>query len=232
MLLGGFRACVFDAYGTLFDVGSAVRQCADALGEKALPLSLRWREKQLQYTWLRTAQGKYVDFSQVTREALEYALEDLHLGRPGLAERLLHVFDRLDVYAEVPSVLRALKGARMRTAILSNGSPAMLAALVEHSGIGQWLDAVLSVDSVQVYKPDPRAYQLALDRLGITAKQVCFLSSNGWDAYGASSFGMRVAWCNRTSQPPERLPGQPDAQLQSLDGLPALLGLAPGEMVR
>jgi len=232
MLLGGIRACVFDAYGTLFDVGSAVRQCADALGEKALALSLRWREKQLQYTWLRTAQGKYVDFSQVTREALEFALEELQLGQPGLAERLLHAFDHLDAYGEVPSVLRALKGAQMRIAILSNGSPAMLAALVGHSGIGRWLDAVYSVDSVHVYKPDPRTYQLAVDRLGTPAGQICFLSSNGWDAYGASSFGMRVVWCNRASQPPERLPGKPEAQLRSLDGLPALLGLAPGETLR
>ena len=222
--LAGIRACVFDAYGTLFDYASAAARCSDVLGEKVAPLTALWREKQLQYTWLRSLQGHYVEFSQVTSDALEFALAAFRLSDPALHERLMSLYSRLECFPEVPAMLAALKAAGLRTAILSNGSPAMLAAAVAHARLTSFFDTVLSVDAVGVYKPHPRVYQLAVDRLGIPPAAICFLSSNGWDAYAASAFGMQVVWCNRYGQPPEWLPGRPAAEINSLAQLPALVG--------
>ena len=221
----GIRACVFDAYGTLFDVAAAARSCGAELGEKSSALSSLWREKQLQYTWLRALQGRHADFWQVTGEALDFALETLHITRSGLRERLLNLYLTLDAFPEVPDTLARLKQAGMRTAILSNGSPPMLKAAVHGAQINHLLDAVLSVEEVGIYKPHPRVYQLAVDRLGLEAGAIAFQSANAWDAYAASAFGMRVVWCNRYDQRPERLPGKPDHEIRSLAELPALLGL-------
>ena len=220
----GIKACVFDAYGTLFDYASAAARCRDALGDKLDALNALWREKQLQYTWLRALQGRHVDFRQVTGDALDFALETLGLGDPGLRARLMDLYLTLDPFPEVPDMLRRLKAAGIRTAILSNGSPDMLAAAVENAGIGPLLDAALSVEAVGVYTPHPKVYQLAVERLGIAAGAISFQSSNAWDAYAASAFGMRVVWCNRYGQRPERLPGKPDYEIRSLAELPALIG--------
>jgi 2-haloacid dehalogenase len=221
----GIQACVFDAYGTLFDVAAAARTCAGELGEKSRALSSLWREKQLQYTWLRALQGRHADFWQVTGEALDFALETLEITRTGLRERLLNLYLTLGAFPEVPDVLARLKRAGMRTAVLSNGSPQMLKAALEGAQITHLLDAVLSVEEVGIYKPHPKVYQLAVDRLGLEPGAIAFQSSNGWDAYAASAFGMRVVWCNRYDLRPERLPGRPDHEIRSLAELPALLGL-------
>jgi len=163
----GIQACVFDAYGTLFDVAAAARTCAGELGEESSALSSLWREKQLQYTWLRALQGRHADFWQVTAEALDFALETLQITRTGLRERLLNLYLTLGAFPEVPEVLARLKRAGMRTAVLSNGSPQMLKAALEGAQITHLLDAVLSVEEVGIYKPHPRVYQLAVDRLGL-----------------------------------------------------------------
>ena len=223
--LHGIRACVFDAYGTLFDVAAAARTCSAELGEKSSALSTLWREKQLQYTWLRALQGRHADFWQVTGEALDFALETLRLSGSGLRDRLLSLYLTLDVFPEVRDTLARLKQAGMRTAILSNGSPHMLQAAVEGARIAHLVDAVLSVEEVGIYKPHPRVYQLAVERLGLEAGAIAFQSSNAWDAWAASAFGMRVVWCNRYDQRPEKLPGRPDREIRSLAELPALLGL-------
>src|ERR1700683_5643252 len=220
----GVRACVFDAYGTLFDYASAAARCTDVLGEQVAPLTALWREKQLQYTWLRSLQGRYVGFSQVTSEALEFALEAFGLRDPALQARLMSLYSPLECFPEVPAMLARLKAAGLQTAILSNGSPQMLAAAVAHARIERFFDLVLSVDEVGVYKPHPKVYQLAVDRLGLPPGAISFQSSNGWDAYAASTYGMRVVWCNRYPQPAERLPGKPDSIISSLAQLPALVG--------
>jgi len=220
----GVRACVFDAYGTLFDYASAAARCTDVLGEQVAPLTALWREKQLQYTWLRSLQGRYVGFSQVTSEALEFALEAFGLRDPALQARLMSLYSTLECFPEVPAMLARLKAAGLQTAILSNGSPHMLAAAVAHARIERFFDLVLSVDEVGVYKPHPKVYQLAVDRLGLPPGAISFQSSNGWDAYAASTYGMRVVWCNRYPQPAERLPGKPDSIISSLAQLPALVG--------
>jgi 2-haloacid dehalogenase len=221
--LRGVRACVFDAYGTLFDFASAAARCRDTLGDGADRLTALWRDKQLQYTWLRAAQGRHADFWQVTGDALDFALEALGLAEPGLRERLMQLYLTLDPFPEVRATLGRLRAAGLMTAILSNGSPAMLAGAVEHAGLGGLLDAVLSVEAVGVYKPHPKVYQLAVDRLGVAAAAIAFQSSNAWDAHAASAFGMRVVWCNRYGQGRERLPGHPDHEIRSLAELPPLV---------
>jgi 2-haloacid dehalogenase len=215
-------ACVFDAYGTLFDYASAAARCSEELGNKREALSRLWREKQLQYTWLRALQNQHADFRQVTSDALEYALKTLGLEATGVRERLLEAYRRLDVFPEVPEVLRRLKQKGVKTAILSNGTPEMLQAAINNAGIAGLLDEVLSVEEVGVYKPHPKVYQLAVDRLGVRVQDISFQSSNAWDAWAASAFGMRVVWCNRYSQQAECLPGHPDAQVTSLADLPFL----------
>ncbi len=225
-ILAPIDACVFDAYGTLFDVHSAAARCRDALGDRADRLSALWRQKQLEYTWLRSLMGRHADFAQVTAEALDYALAAVGSADPELRRRLLDMYRRLDAFGEVPEVLGRLRRAGLPTAILSNGSPAMLDSAVGSARLGDLLDMVLSVESVGIYKPHPSVYRLAVDRLGVPAGRICFLSSNGWDAAGAAQFGFRVVWVNRYGQPSERLPAGPEALLEDLSGLPALLGHA------
>ena len=219
----GIRGCVFDAYGTLFDVGSAASGGRDQIGDKVERLSQLWRDKQLQYTWLRALQGRHADFWQVTGESLDFALEALQLTDPGLRESLMNLYLRLNAFPDVADVLRRLKTAGLTTAILSNGSPSMLRSAVEHAGIAGLLDVVLSVEEVGVYKPHPRVYQLAVDRLGLAQGAIVFVSSNAWDAHAASAFGLPAVWCNRYGQPREHLPGAPDREIRTLAELPALV---------
>jgi 2-haloacid dehalogenase len=224
--LVGVRACVFDAYGTLFDFAAAARGCRDVLGTDVDRLTALWRDKQLQYTWLRAAQGRHTDFWQVTGDALDFALETLGIDQRGVRDRLMALYLTLDPFPEVAHVLELLKSAGVATAILSNGTPKMLDAAVKSAKLEALLDAVLSVEDVGVYKPHPRVYQLAVDRLLVPASAISFQSSNAWDAYAASAFGMRVVWCNRFGQRRERLPGAPDHEIASLSGLPAIVGVA------
>ena len=221
--LRGVSACVFDAYGTLFDFASAGARCADIPADRQAALTTLWRDKQLQYTWLRTLENRYVDFWQVTAEALDFALESLELADRTVRDRLMELYLGLEPFPEVPGVLRALREAGFRTAILSNGSPSMLDALVGRSGLDAMFDAILSVDAVRVFKTHPSVYQYALDRLALPACAIAFQSSNAWDAHAASDFGMRVVWCNRYGQRRERLPGKPDFEISTLAELPALL---------
>ena len=224
--LVGIRACVFDAYGTLFDVAAAAAHCQAELGERWQPLAETWRVRQLQYSWLRSVMGDYVDFWQVTGDALDYAMASLGLDDPDLRERLMALYLRLDAYPEVPAVLRRLKDAGFKTAVLSNGAPNMLDAAVANAGIGDLLDAVISVDELKIFKPAMAVYQLAVERLDVAAGQISFQSSNAWDAHAASRFGFRVVWCNRFGQARERLPGAPDFEVKTLDELPAIVGAA------
>ena len=223
----GIAVCAFaedfDAYGTLFDLASAVTRCPEVLEPQRAALSALWRDKQLQYMWLRALQGCYVDFWQVTGDSLDFSLESLGLELPGLRDRLMDLYRTLAAFPEVPGVLQALRAAGFRTAILSNGSPAMLESAVAAAGLEGLLDAVLSADAVATFKTDHRVYQHALDVLGVPAASVSFQSSNAWDAHGAADFGLQVVWCNRYGQRRERLPGKPDHEIRTLAELPALL---------
>ena len=221
--LTGIEACVFDAYGTLFDVNSAAHSAEDALGPCWQPLAELWRAKQLQYSWLRGLGGHHADFWKVTSDALSFALESMKLGDPALHHRLMNLYMSLSVYPEVTDTLNRLKAGNKVLAILSNGTPQMLASAVTNSGIADLLDAVLSVEEVCVFKPHPSVYRLAADRLRLAPEQICFLSSNGWDAYSAKAFGFRALWCNRFNQVPERIPDTPDGQITTLAALPDIV---------
>lgn len=225
----GVRACVFDAYGTVFDFASAAARCPDIPEDRRVALTTLWRDKQLQYTWLRTLQGRYVDFWQVTGDALDFALDSLSIHSPRLRETLMDLYQTLAAFPEVREVLLSLRQSGFITAILSNGSPAMLDAAVSGAGLEGLFDAVLSADAVGAFKSHPKVYQYALDQLGMPASDISFLSSNGWDAYAASDFGMRVVWCNRYGQQRERLPGSPDHEIRTLAELPALLAASRGK---
>ena len=218
-------ACVFDAYGTLFDVNAAAAQCRDALGDKADELSALWRTRQLEYTWLRSLMQEYVEFWQVTGDGLDYALAVLGIEDDALRQRLMDIYMRLDAYPEVKDVLTTLKAGGLKTAILSNGSPKMLAAAVENAGINEALDDTFSVDSIGIYKPHPSVYQMAVDGLDVSPERIYFMSSNAWDAAAAANFGFRVVWVNRFGQPQERIPGDPEQVIKTLEALPPLLGL-------
>jgi 2-haloacid dehalogenase len=222
--MAGIEACVFDAYGTLFDVHSAAARLRARVGDQAEALSELWRTKQLEYTWLRALMGRHADFWQVTGDALDYALGRTGVDR-AVREPLMQAYLTLDAHPEVPDMLRRLRAAGLKTAILSNGEPRMLAAGARSAGIDELLDAILSVEDVGVFKPHPKAYQLAVDRLAVRPDQIAFQSSNAWDVSGAAAFGLRAVWINRLGMPPEHLPGTAEHALGDLSELPALLGL-------
>lgn len=223
--IGTVRACVFDAYGTLLDTSAAVRRLQSEIGDGWEGFAALWRTKQIEYTWLRSLMGAYADFREVTRNALDFAMDTFRVDDPALADRLMTLYDRLDAYPEVPEVLRSLRSAGKNTAILSNGSPGMLHSAVGAAGITELLDDVLSVDTLQVYKPDPRVYALATGRFGVQPHEVAFFSSNAWDAAGAAQFGFRVIWVNRAGQKPERLPAGPEFQVKDLSAVTTLFNI-------
>ena len=221
------KACVFDAYGTLFDVAAAAREAAQEPGREAfathwLKVANDWRLKQLQYTWLRAITGAHTDFWQVTQEGLDWALEASGLAEPALRERLLQLYWELSAYPEVPEMLKTLKDQGFETAILSNGSPDMLAGAVDSAGIGDVLDDMLSVESVGIFKPDASVYELVTNRFDCARDEVLFVSSNGWDAAGAAGFGFTTVWVNRAGEPMDRLPWIPHHVLSDLTTIPEL----------
>ena len=214
-----YSAYVFDAYGTLFDVHAAVRRHAGAVGPDGQLLSEIWRAKQLEYSWVRTLAGAYADFWQLTEQSLDYALQRVPSADPGLRDKLLEAYWHLDCYPEVPAVLKALKADGSRLAILSNGSPAMLEAAVKSAALDLVLDDIFSVDMVQRFKPDPAVYDLVTTGWRLYPGSVSFQSSNRWDVAGATKFGFRTVWINRSGQPDEYRDYPPGAILPSLEGL-------------
>jgi 2-haloacid dehalogenase len=217
------KACVFDAYGTLFDVHSAVGQYREQLGDAADPVSLLWRTKQLEYTWLRSLMKHHADFWQVTRDALDFAFEANGITSKNLRDDLMNAYLSLTAYPEVSDALFLLKTRGYKLAILSNGTPDMLDSAVANSDLSDLIDVNLSVEAVKIFKPDPKVYQLAVDTLKVQAHEIIFQSSNAWDASGASAFGFNVAWINRFGQSRERLPGHPDFEIKNLMELTNLL---------
>ncbi|QUJ75425.1 haloacid dehalogenase type II [Sulfitobacter albidus] len=223
--------CIFDAYGTLFDVASAARQAASepdtaAIKDDWMQLAEHWRLKQLQYSWIRAVAGAHCDFWRVTQDGLDWALEKTgHHGDSALRERLLQLYWELGAYPEVPQMLQTLKDGGLNTGILSNGSPAMLAGAVKSAGIEGTLDISLSVESVGIFKPDARVYDLVGAHFDCAAHEVLFVSSNGWDVAAATGYGFETVWVNRAREPMDRLPWTPKTVLSDLTGIPGLAGL-------
>jgi 2-haloacid dehalogenase len=212
-------AYVFDAYGTLFDVHAAVGRYHAEAGPDADRFSELWRGKQLEYTWTHTLAGRYADFWTLTQAALDHCFARFPSVDRALRSRLLDCYMTLDAYPDARTVLAALKARGEATAILSNGSPAMLAAAVDAAGLGDRLDAVLSVDAIRMFKPRPEVYALATAEFGVGPEDITFVSSNRWDVMGAAAFGFRTAWINRVKGPDEYAALSPDAVLSDLSGL-------------
>jgi 2-haloacid dehalogenase len=214
---------VFDAYGTLFDVHAAIGRHRAAVGPDAERMSELWRTKQLEYTWTLTLAGRYETFSVLTERALDFALARFPAVDRALKPKLFDAYQTLDAYSDASTTLRALKSRGHETAILSNGSPDMLAPAVFAAGLDSDLDAVLSVDTVRMYKPRTEVYRLVTERFGVAPGDVVFVSSNRWDVMGATAFGFRTAWINRGKMPDEYADLAPASVLSDLGGL---IGLA------
>jgi 2-haloacid dehalogenase len=213
---------VFDAYGTLFDFNAAVARHRAAAGPDADRFSEIWRQKQIEYTWTHTLAGRYVDFWTLTQRALDFTFARLPSVDRGLRAALLDCYLTLDAFPDSRRVLAELKARGERTAILSNGTPAMLASAVQAAGIGGHLDAVLSVDAVRMFKPRPEVYALVTARFAVAPAEVVFVSSNRWDAMGATAFGFRTVWVNRAGAPAEYDDLPPAATVADLGALLAL----------
>ena len=219
------KAIVFDAYGTLLDVHGAMQRHADRLPPDWERISQEWRQKQLEYTWIRTLTGSlhHKDFWQLTRDSLAYVAARHRITDPAVLDALLTAYRQLPAYKDAAPMLTALRAAGIKTAILSNGEPGMLKEAVETAGLAPLLDAVLSVEDVGVFKPHPRVYGLAAAALGLSLNQMAFVSSNAWDAQAAGAAGFRVFWCNRTNQPEEYGLATSATVISNLTDLPTLL---------
>jgi 2-haloacid dehalogenase len=216
-------AVVFDAYGTLFDLSTIAGGARDALGDDTEAFALLWRRKQLEYTWLRALMGDYADFWQVTGESLGYALAAMGRDDPALRARLMQRHMNVPAYPDVVPALTELRARRLKTAILTNGSPHMITAAVNAADLRKLLDHILSVDAVRSYKPHPTVYALAPDALKCEPLEIAFVSANAWDVAGAAHFGFRAVWLNRGKALAERLPARPARQIASLAELIAAL---------
>ena len=212
-------AYVFDAYGTLFDEHSAVARNIDAVGPAGPRLSEVWRNKQLEYSWVRALCGHYRDFWSLTEDALDFAFAAVPEANREARASLLDAYRTLDCYGEVPEALRRLREVGHKTAILSNGSPDMLASAIESAGMGNVLDDVFSIEAVQTFKTAREAYAIVTDAYGIEPNEVAFHSSNRWDIAGATAFGFRCTWVNRTGQPDEYGDLAPERVVADLRGL-------------
>ncbi len=217
-----FNVYVFDAYGTLFNVHAAIARHRAAASPEAERFSEIWRSKQLEYSWTLTLAGRYVDFWALTERALDYAFARVPSVDRTLRPKLLDAYLALDAYPDARGALADLKARGARLAILSNGSPHMLAAAVEAAGIGGLLDAVLSVEAVRVYKPQQRVYTLVNDALPVKPRDVAFVSSNRWDIMGAATFGFQTFWVNRARVPDEYADVAPRSEIADLAALPSL----------
>ena len=220
--------CIFDAYGTLFDVTSATRIVANEEEYSSFPnhsvkVSNSWRIKQLEYSWLRNIMHEYIDFWQITKDALDFALEENQIKNEKLRQRLLDVYWNLSAYPEAQDVLTTLKANNIQTGILSNGSKQMLNSAVVSANLKNYLDKIISIDGIEIYKPDPKVYEMVLDQFNCKKEEVLFISSNGWDIAGASKFGFTTLWVNRNLIPKDRLTFMPNKITNNLSTIPNIL---------
>ena len=217
------KPCIFDAYGTLFDVNAACRELSLDVGDKWQDLANLWRLRQVEYTWLRNSMNEYVDFWEITSNALDYAMEVLNIKNIKLRDQLLELYLKLEAYSEVKKVLGKLKDKKFRTGILSNGSRKMLDSAVKNAKIENLLDVVISVEECKIYKPSSKVYDLVEIKTDIHKDKVTFFSSNAWDMHAAANYGFKTIWVNRFQGKLERLPGKPNAIVKSLDNIDQLI---------
>ena len=217
------KACIFDAYGTLFDVNAACRELSKEVGDNWEKLASLWRLRQVEYTWLRNSMDEYIDFWQITSDALDYAMETLGIENNELREELLNLYLKLEAYPEVNDLLKKLKQRGLKTGILSNGSMKMLNSAVDNANIREYLDEILSVEDCKIYKPSSKVYDLVKIKMQISKENVLFFSSNAWDMHAASNYGFKTIWVNRFNTKLERLPGKPIDIVKSLDKIDEII---------
>ena len=213
------KVCIFDAYGTLFDVNAACRELSIEVGENWEELATLWRLRQVEYTWLRNSMNEYIDFWKITENALEYAMEVLNIDNEKLKIELLNLYLKLEAYPEVEKILTILKERGFKTGILSNGSDAMLESAVKNAKIENLLDEIISVERCKIYKPSSKVYDLVKDVFKVNDNQVAFFSSNAWDMHAAANYGFKTIWVNRFNGRLEKLPGKPEAIVKNLEGI-------------
>ena len=217
------KVCIFDAYGTLFDVNAACRELSKEVGEKWKELATLWRLRQVEYTWLRNSMNEYIDFWKITENALDYTMDFLNIDNKILKNNLLELYLKLEAYPEVEMVLTQLKEKGLKTGILSNGNEEMLERAVKNAKIGNLLDEIISVERCKVYKPSSKVYDLVKDAFQVNNDEVAFFSSNAWDMHAAANYGFKTIWINRFNGKLERLPGRPEAIVKNLDGIVQIL---------
>ena len=217
------KVCIFDAYGTLFDVNAACRELSKEVGEKWQDLAKLWRLRQVEYTWLRNSMNEYINFWNITEDALEYAMETLNMKNEELKNKLLDLYLKLEAYPEVEKVLIQLKKEGYQTGILSNGSEEMLTSAVKNAKLENLLDKVLSVEKCKVYKPSSKVYDLVEKEFKINKINCAFFSSNAWDMHAAAHYGFKTIWVNRFEGNLEKLPGKPYKIVQTLEKIVDIL---------
>ena len=217
------KVCIFDAYGTLFDVNAACRELSKEVGEQWQELATLWRLRQVEYTWLRNSMNEYINFWNITEDALEYAMETLNIKNEELKIKLLDLYLKLEAYPEVEKVLKQLKKEGYQTGILSNGSEEMLGSAVKNAKLENLLDKVLSVEKCKVYKPSSKVYDLVEKEFKINKINCAFFSSNAWDMHAAAHYGFKTIWVNRFEGNLEKLPGKPYKIVQTLEKIVDIL---------
>jgi 2-haloacid dehalogenase len=218
MKMRNVTACVFDAYGTLFDVNSAAAKCKEKLGDKWENFANTWRTTQLEYTWLRSLMKKHKNFWQITEDSLDHAMETFNINK-NMRKELLNLYKKLSPYPEVKGCLDALKSKKIKIAILSNGTPDLLKGLVESNNIQSYFDNIISVEDVKIYKPDPKVYEMPIKKYNCKPENICFLSSNTWDVSGGGVFGYNAVWVNRFNKIFDKLGYNPQYIINNLNQL-------------
>ena len=218
MKIENIKACVFDAYGTLFDVNSAASKCKEKLGNRWENFANAWRTTQLEYTWLRTMMQKHENFWKITEDSLDHTMETFKIKK-GMRNELLNLYKELSPYPEVKECLESLKNKKIKIAILSNGTPDLLRGLVESNNIQNYFDDIMSIESVGVYKPDSRVYEMPIKKYDCEPKNICFMSSNTWDVSGGGVFGYNSIWVNRSNKVFDKLSYKPKFVINNLNEL-------------
>ena len=212
------KAIVFDAYGTLFDVNSAAEKCKDKIGDKWETFSNYWRTTQLEYTWLRSLMKRHKDFWQITEDSLDKSMLTFKIDK-SMRNELLNLYKELSTFPEVKSVLEELKKKSIKLAILSNGTPSLLSNLVKNSNLENLFDDVFSIEEVKIYKPDPKVYDIPINKYKVKKEEITFLSANTWDVSGGGNYGYNAIWVNRTNNVFDKLDYKPKNEVKNLKEL-------------
>ena len=218
MKIQNIIACVFDAYGTLFDVNSAAAKCKEKLGSRWEGFANAWRTTQLEYTWLRSLMKKHKNFWEITEDSLDHTMEAFKIKKE-MRNELLDLYKKLSPYPEVKECLEELKNKKIIMAILSNGTPELLKGLVESNNIQNYFDNIFSIESVGVYKPDSRVYEMPIKQYGCKPENIYFMSSNTWDISGGGVFGYNAVWINRFNKAFDKLGYKPKFVINNLKEL-------------